>query len=67
MTGRILWTYDTVRVFRTVNHVFGMGGSMDGGGAVVSNGMLYTNSGYRALGVPLTEMSGNVVLAFGLS
>jgi len=58
--GRILWDFDTARDFDTVNGVAGHGGSIDGPGAVVVNGMVYINSGYsRQSGMP-----GNVLLAF---
>ncbi|PXX58120.1 polyvinyl alcohol dehydrogenase (cytochrome) [Nocardia tenerifensis] len=64
-TGAILWEYNTAKVhFHTVNGVPGLGGGLNGNGAVVANGMLYTNSGY---GHPITTgMPGNVLLAFGL-
>lgn len=63
-TGAILWEYNTHRPFRTVNGVPGIGGGLNGNGAVVANGMLYTNSGYAH---PITTgMPGNVLLAFGL-
>jgi polyvinyl alcohol dehydrogenase (cytochrome) len=60
--GRVLWDFNTMRDFETVNGVKGRGGSIDGPGAVVVNGMVFINSGYpRNGGVP-----GNVLLAFGL-
>jgi polyvinyl alcohol dehydrogenase (cytochrome) len=60
--GAILWMFDTNREFDTVNGVKAHGGSMDGAGPVVVDGMLFVNSGYGGLlGVP-----GNVLLAFGL-
>jgi len=60
--GSVLWTFDTNREFDTVNGVKAHGGSMDGSGPVVVDGMLFANSGYGGLlGVP-----GNVLLAFGL-
>ncbi len=60
--GSILWLYDTNREFTTVNGVTAHGGSMDGTGPIVVDGMVYLNSGYGGLiGVP-----GNVLLAFGL-
>jgi len=60
--GAILWDFDTAREFETVNGVKGHGGSIDGPGAVVVNGMVYVNSGYaRQNGMP-----GNVLLAFGV-
>lgn len=60
--GTILWVYDTNKEFTTVNGVRARGGSMDGTGPIVADGMMYLNSGYGGLiGVP-----GNVLLAFGL-
>jgi polyvinyl alcohol dehydrogenase (cytochrome) len=58
--GRIVWDFDTNRMFPTVNGVAGQGGSIDGPGPTVAGGMLYTNSGYGLFrGAP-----GNVLLAF---
>lgn len=58
--GRVLWDFDTMREFQTVNGVKAKGGSIDGPGAVVAGGMVFINSGYpRNGGVP-----GNVLLAF---
>jgi polyvinyl alcohol dehydrogenase (cytochrome) len=61
-TGEVLWGYDTNRLFDAVNRVKARGGSIDGPGPVVVNGMLYTNSGYGLYG----GQPGNVLLAFGL-
>jgi len=61
--GALIWDYDTLRDFDTVNGVKAHGGSMSASGAVVSGGMLFVNSGYGALG----GMPGNVLLAFGLN
>ena len=59
--GRTLWDFATMREFETVNGVKAQGGSIDGPGAVVVNGMVFISSGYpRNGGVP-----GNVLLAFG--
>jgi len=59
--GKILWDFDTARDFKTVNGVKASGGSIDGPGAVVVNGMVFISSGYpRNGGIP-----GNVLLAFG--
>jgi polyvinyl alcohol dehydrogenase (cytochrome) len=58
--GSILWEYDTVREYETVNGQKGKGGSIDGPSPVVADGMLYVNSGYGMFG----EMPGNVLLAF---
>lgn len=59
-SGQVLWDFDTMRDFATVNGVKAHGGSIDGPGAVVVNGMVFISSGYpRNGGVP-----GNVLLAF---
>jgi polyvinyl alcohol dehydrogenase (cytochrome) len=58
--GELVWDFDTMRDFETVNGVKAHGGSIDGPGAVVVNGMVFISSGYpRNGGVP-----GNVLLAF---
>lgn len=59
--GRLLWEYDTVREYETVNGVPGRGGSIDGPGPVVADGLLFVNSGYGLFG----QMPGNVLLVFG--
>lgn len=60
--GKVLWDYDTIRQFETVNKIPATGGTMDGGGPAVAGGMLFVNSGYGFLyGAP-----GNVLLAFGV-
>jgi polyvinyl alcohol dehydrogenase (cytochrome) len=59
--GEVLWDFDTAREFETVRGIKGHGGSIDGPGPVVVNGMVFINSGYsRQAGMP-----GNVLLAFG--
>jgi len=58
--GKILWDFDTAREFQTVNGVKAKGGSIDGPGAVIVNGMVFVNSGYSRFG----GMPGNVLLAF---
>jgi polyvinyl alcohol dehydrogenase (cytochrome) len=58
--GKVLWDFNTMRDFETVNGVKAHGGSIDGPGAVVAGGMVFVTSGYsRNGGVP-----GNVLLAF---
>jgi polyvinyl alcohol dehydrogenase (cytochrome) len=59
--GKLLWDYDTAREFTTVNHVPAHGGSIDGPGPVVINGLVLIGSGYPRNG----GMPGNVLLAFG--
>jgi len=60
--GRIIWDFDTLRDFETVNGVKAHGGSINGAGPVVVNGILYTNSGYARI----PSMPGNVLLAFSV-
>jgi polyvinyl alcohol dehydrogenase (cytochrome) len=59
-TGRVIWDYDTVRTYETVNGVPARGGSLDGPGPVIGGGMVFANSGYTVDG----GAPGNVVLAF---
>ena len=42
--GKILWDFDTVREYETVNGVHASGGALNGPGAVVVGGMLFVNS-----------------------
>ena len=60
--GQVIWDVDTNTDFETVNQVKAHGGSIDGPGPVVANGMVFINSGYALFG----QMPGNVLLAFGV-
>jgi polyvinyl alcohol dehydrogenase (cytochrome) len=60
--GHVLWDYDTLREFSTVNQVPGKGGALDGAGPAVAGGMVFVNSGYGYN----YEIPGNVLLAFGV-
>jgi polyvinyl alcohol dehydrogenase (cytochrome) len=60
--GKVLWDYDTLREFTTVNQVPARGGALDGPGAAVAGGMVFVNSGYGHN----YEIPGNVLLAFGV-
>jgi polyvinyl alcohol dehydrogenase (cytochrome) len=60
--GSILWDFDTVRAYKTVNGVEARGGSLDVGGPAIAGGMLFVNSGYVIWG----GMPGNVLLAFSI-
>jgi polyvinyl alcohol dehydrogenase (cytochrome) len=60
-TGAILWTFDTNRDFDSVNGVKAHGGSIDGPGPVVADGMLYVTAGNAGF----VGTAGNVLLAFG--
>jgi polyvinyl alcohol dehydrogenase (cytochrome) len=61
--GRLLWDFDTARDYATVNGVTAKGGSLDGAGAVIVDGMVFVSSGYPRFG----GMPGNVLLAFGVA
>ena len=58
--GKLIWDYDTLRDFETVNGVAGHGGSLNATGPTLARGMLFVNSGYSQL----TGIKGNVLLAF---
>jgi polyvinyl alcohol dehydrogenase (cytochrome) len=60
--GRTIWDVDTKGNYETVNGKTARGGSIDGPGPVVVDGMLYVNSGYAVFG----GMPGNVLLAFSV-
>ncbi|MBZ5696110.1 MAG: PQQ-binding-like beta-propeller repeat protein [Acidobacteriia bacterium] len=59
--GRILWQFDTVRDYKTVNGVPARGGAFGSAGPTVAGGMLFVDSGY---GVINGGQAGNVLLAF---
>jgi polyvinyl alcohol dehydrogenase (cytochrome) len=58
--GATIWDFNTLKDFDTVNGIKGHGGSMNGSGPVVADGMVFVNAGYSRLPV----MAGNVLLAF---
>ena len=60
--GTILWDFDTVGHYKTVNGIEASGGSLDGAGPAIGGGMLFVNSGYSFFG----GMPGNVLLAFSV-
>jgi polyvinyl alcohol dehydrogenase (cytochrome) len=59
-TGDIVWQYDTLRDFPTLNGVEGKGGSIDSQSVFAGAGMLFVGSGYGAF----SQAPGNVLLAF---
>ena len=61
-TGKILWQYDTTQPQTALGGVTGRGGTIGGGGPVVHDGMVYTNSGYGLY----FHMPGNLLLAFSV-
>jgi polyvinyl alcohol dehydrogenase (cytochrome) len=60
-SGAIVWDFDTVRDFDTVNGVKARGGSINSMAPVVAGGMVYMTSGYSGTALP-----GNVLLAFSV-
>jgi polyvinyl alcohol dehydrogenase (cytochrome) len=60
--GSVLWEFDSIRSFDTVNGVPASGGAIDGAGPTIANGMLYLNSGYPNGG----GMPGNVLIALSV-
>jgi len=62
-TGSIVWTFNMLQDFATVNRVPARGGSMGAPGPTVADGRLFVGSGYVGLG---NGTPGNVLLAFGL-
>ncbi|MCC6537510.1 MAG: PQQ-binding-like beta-propeller repeat protein [Bryobacterales bacterium] len=61
--GKVIWEFNTAREFHgTVNGVQARGGSINGAGVVVAEGMVFAGSGYGILG----GRPGNVLLAFGV-
>jgi polyvinyl alcohol dehydrogenase (cytochrome) len=61
-TGKVIWSFNAVRDFDTVNHVPAKGGSFGSAGPVIVGGMVFATSGYPGTqrGTP-----GNDLLAFG--
>jgi polyvinyl alcohol dehydrogenase (cytochrome) len=61
-TGGILWDFDALKEFDTVNHVSAKGGSFDGGGPAIAHGLVVTNCGFGFGG----GIAGNVLLVFSV-
>jgi polyvinyl alcohol dehydrogenase (cytochrome) len=60
--GKVIWSFNAVRDFETVNHVPAKGGSFGSAGPVIVSGMIFVTSGYPGT---LRGTPGNVLLAFG--
>jgi len=56
--GSVIWDFNTAQQFQTTNGVKGHGGSLNGAGPAIVDGVLYVNTGYT------NAMDGNVLLAF---
>jgi polyvinyl alcohol dehydrogenase (cytochrome) len=62
-TGKVIWDYDTAKIFKALNGNTAYGGSIGGAsGPVFDENMLFVNSGYGVY----FHMPGNVLLAFRL-
>ena len=59
----MIWTFNAVRDFDTVNGVPAKGGSFGSAGPVIVGGMVFATSGYTGT---LRGTPGNVLLAFGV-
>jgi polyvinyl alcohol dehydrogenase (cytochrome) len=60
--GKVIFDFDSVGPYKTVNEVPARGGSFDGPGPAIVGGMVFMSSGYaRAGGIP-----GNVLLALSV-
>ena len=62
-TGEVLWVYNTGQGYDTVNGVEATGGSIDGPGPIVVDGMLYVTAGNGGF----FGTAGNVLLAFEIN
>jgi polyvinyl alcohol dehydrogenase (cytochrome) len=60
--GKIIWDFNTAKDFTSPNGIKARGGAIDGPAPVMTNGMLFVNSGYGMFG----QMPGNVLLAFSV-
>ena len=61
-SGAVLWEYDTVQDFSSVNEVPAKGGAIDSAGPVFSGDYMIVNSGYATFG----QLPGNALLVFKL-
>ncbi len=60
--GKVIWSFNAVRDFQTVNGVPAKGGSFGSAGPVIVGGTVFAASGYPGT---LRGTPGNVVMAFG--
>lgn len=60
--GKVVWDFDALHDFDTVNNVKAHGGSFNATGPTIAGGMMFVDSGYSQL----TGMGGNVLLAFSV-
>jgi polyvinyl alcohol dehydrogenase (cytochrome) len=58
--GAVIWDFDALHDFTTVNGAKAHGGSMNQSGPAIVDGMLFVNAGYT------NAIDGNVLLAFSV-
>ena len=61
-TGKVLWDYNAVQEYESMNGVDVHGGSFDGPGPTIVDGMVYVHSGYGFTG----GTGGNALIAFSV-
>ena len=61
-TGEVLWDYNADQEYESTNGVKTRGGSFDGPGPTIVDGMVYVNSGYGFVG----GLGGNALIAFSV-
>ena len=61
-SGEVVWDYNAVQEYESTNGVKTRGGSFDGPGPTIVDGMVYVNSGYGFQG----GMGGNALIAFSV-
>ena len=62
-SGNVVWDYNADQEYASTNGVKTKGGSFDGPGPTIVDGMMYVNSGYGFWG----GMSGNALIAFSVN
>ncbi len=62
-SGNVVWDYNAVQEYESTNGVKTKGGSFDGPGPTIADGMLYVHSGYGYRG----GMPGNALIAFSVN
>ncbi len=62
-SGEVIWEYNSLQEYQTINGVAAKGGSFDATGAVLSGDYMVVNSGYATFG----QLPGNVLLVFKLN
>ena len=59
--GKVVWSFDMAKEFKTVNGITAKGGSMGSAGPTIADGMIFAGAGYPGV---QNGVNGNVLLAF---